>query len=72
MRFESKNAQIKRFLATQCIDTPSNVDVLTQPEQSTSNFLYSGDDIISGEQLIMYINNLRHSCITREIINTVY
>ena len=50
--------------------------LLTQPEQSTSNFLYSGDDIISGEQLIMYISNLRHSCITtREIINnenTIY
>ena len=77
MRFESKNAQIKRFLSPQSYkNVPLSVSIhhqmwmcyqlLTQPEQSTSNFLYSGD---SGEQLIMYINNLQHSCITREIIN---
>ena len=61
MRFESKNAQIKRFLSPQSYrNVPLSVSIhhqmwmcyqlLTEPEQSTSNFLYSGDDIISGKQ----------------------
>ena len=51
MRFESKNAQIKRFLSLQSYrNVPLSVSIhhqmwmcyqlLTQPEQSTSNFLY--------------------------------
>ena len=61
MRFESKNAQIKHFLSPKSYrNVALSVSIhhqmwmcyqlLTEPEQSTSNFLYSGDDIISGKQ----------------------
>ena len=63
MRFESKNAQIKRFLSPQSYrNVPLSVSIHHQMwmcyqllTQSTSNFLYSGDDIISGKQFINII-----------------
>ena len=65
MRFESKNAQIKRFVTSSFRNVPLTVSVhhqqwichqlTTHPRQSVSNFLYSGDEIISGNEL--YLNH---------------
>ena len=65
MRFESKNAQIKRFLSPQSFkNVPLGIAIhhqmwmcyqlLTQPGQIHSNFLYSGDEICSGIHTLMW------------------
>ena len=58
MRFESKNAQIKRFVSRSFKNVPLTVAVHDQqwmcyqlatcPGQGTSNFLYAGDEVGSG------------------------
>ena len=58
MRFESKNAQIKRFVSSSFRNVPLTVAIhhqqwichqlATHPSQTVSNFFYSGDVIISG------------------------
>ena len=59
MRFESKNAQIKRFVSPNSYkNVPFTValhhqqwmcyHLLTRPSQITTNFFYPGDDVISG------------------------
>ena len=60
MRFESKNAQIKRFVSRSFRNVPLSVSIhhqqwmcyqlLTSPGQVTSNFLYHGDHIVSGNE----------------------
>ena len=59
MRFESKNAQLKGFMSRSFRNVPLTVAIhhqqwmcyqlLTHPEQVTSNFLYAGDIITSGK-----------------------
>ena len=58
MRLESKNAQIKRFISGCFKNVPLSAAIhhqqwmcymlSTRPGQSTTNFLYSGDTVISG------------------------
>jgi len=58
MRFESKNAQIKGFVSHCFRNVPLSVSIhhqqwmcyqlLTSPGQATSNILYPGDHIVSG------------------------
>ena len=58
MTFESKNAQIKRFVSSSFRNVPLTVAIhhqqwichqlATHPIQTVSNFFYSGDVIISG------------------------
>lgn len=58
MRFESKNAQIKRFVSSSFKNVPLTVAIhhqqwichqlATHPSQTVSNFFYSGDEVISG------------------------
>lgn len=67
MRFESKNAQIKSFVSRCFRNVPLSVAIhhqqwmcyqlLTQPGQDNSNFLYAGDIIISGN-IFMYKRRL--------------
>ncbi len=55
MRFESKNAQMKRFVKRNFKNVPLTVAIhhqqwmcyqlATRPDNLTSNYLYSGDDI---------------------------
>ena len=71
MRYESKNAQIKRFISRCFKNVPLSVAIhhqqwmcyqlATRPGQDTSNFLYSGDEITSGKPAhlkIMYLHAL--------------
>jgi len=61
MRFESKNAQIKGFVSKCFKNVPFTVathhqqwmafQLITRPGQTNSNYLYHGDDIISGTVL---------------------
>lgn len=57
---ESKNAQMKRFITRSFKNVPLTVAIHHQPQwmcyhlathpgQATSNFLYSGDEIMSGK-----------------------
>ena len=58
MRFESKNAQIKRFISSNYKNVPLTVatnhqqwmsyHLLTRPGEQDSNFLYAGDEIGNG------------------------
>lgn len=59
MRYESKNAQMKRFVSCSFKNVPLTVAIhhqqwmcyhlATRPGQATSNFLYRGDKIMSGK-----------------------
>lgn len=59
MRYESKNAQMKRFVSRSFKNVPLTVAIhhqqwmcyhlATRPGQATSNFLYNGDEIMSGK-----------------------
>lgn len=58
MRFESKNGQIKSFTSSNFKNVPLTVatyhqqwmcyNLAIRPGQETSNFLYAGDEISSG------------------------
>lgn len=58
MRFESKNGQMKRFTSYNFKNVPLTVatyhqqwvcyNLAVRPGQETSNFLYAGDEISSG------------------------
>ena len=58
MRFESKNGQMKRFISWNFKNVPLTVatyhqqwlcyNLAVRPGQETSNFLYAGDEISSG------------------------
>ena len=80
MRFESKNAQIKRFVKLSFRNVPLTVSIhhqqwmcyrlLTQPNQSVSNFFYSGDEIVSGKNLDIKI--LRSTLIHVHVFGILY
>ena len=63
MRYESKNAQMKQYVSHCFKNVPLTVAVhhqlwmcynlATHPGQNTSNFLYSGDEVASGNPLLL-------------------
>jgi len=65
MRFESKNAQIKRFVKRSFLNIPLTVSIhhqqwmchemVTRPEQTHSNVFYCGDEVTSGTKRLCFV-----------------